>query len=66
MIVVLLRHLRNYDHTKVRYYHNGDYTNHILIHILSFWHFHIFIKNSLIDEFIFPKYDYEFIVNIIQ
>ena len=36
----------NWDCTKVRYYHNGEYYSHTLISPCNSWHFHTFTKNQ--------------------
>jgi len=53
----------NYDHTKVRYYHNGDYYKpHIdtYFEFLAFSYFYKEPKRFDGGNLIFPKYDYEF------
>ena len=53
----------NYDHTKVRYYHNGDYYKPHTDTYFEFLAFSYFFKEPKRFEggnLIFPKYDYEF------
>ena len=53
----------NYDHTKVRYYHNGDYyKSHTdtYFEFLAFSYFYKEPKRFDGGNLIFPKYDYEF------
>ena len=53
----------NYDTTKVRYYHNGDYYDpHIdkTVQFLGFSYFYREPKKFEGGELIFPKYDYKF------
>jgi len=53
----------NYDHTKVRYYHNGDcYKPHTdsYFEFLAFSYFYKEPKRFEGGNLIFPKYDYEF------
>ena len=57
-----LASLSNYDITKVRYYHNGDYYDpHIdkSIQFLAFSYFYKEPKRFTGGELIFPKYDFE-------
>ena len=53
----------NYDHTKVRYYHNGDYYKphtDTYFEFLAFSYFYKEPKRFDGGNLIFPKYDYEF------
>ena len=53
----------NYDHTKVRYYHNGDYYKphtDTYFEFLAFSYFYKEPKRFEGGNLIFPKYDYEF------
>ena len=53
----------NYDHTKVRYYHNGDcYKPHTdsYFEFLAFSYFYKEPKRFEGGNLIFPKYDYQF------
>jgi len=58
-----LAKLANYDITKVRYYHNGDYYKphtDTFFEFLAFSYFYKEPKKFLGGDLIFPKYDYEF------
>tara|TARA_A100001388_G_scaffold186898_1_gene140394 strand:- start:619 stop:1236 length:618 start_codon:yes stop_codon:yes gene_type:complete len=53
----------NYDHTKVRYYHNGDYYKphtDTYFEFLAFSYFYKEPKKFDGGNLIFPKYDFEF------
>jgi len=58
-----LAEFANYDHTKVRYYHNGDYYKphtDTYFEFLAFSYFYKEPKRFEGGNLIFPKYDYEF------
>ena len=58
-----LAKLANYDITKVRYYHNGDYYKphtDTFFEFLAFSYFYKEPKKFSGGDLIFPKYDYEF------
>ena len=58
--------LANYDITKVRYYHNGDYYKphtDTFFEFLAFSYFYKEPKKFDGGNLIFPKYDYEFSCN---
>ena len=58
-----LAKLANYDITKVRYYHNGDYYKphtDTFFEFLAFSYFYKEPKKFNGGNLIFPKYDYEF------
>ena len=53
----------NYDHTKVRYYHNGDYYEPHTDNFFSFLAFSYFYREPKRfegGELFFPKYNYSF------